>query len=394
MIRSNFGFRLKYKSRTMLNALIAKYGGNGIYDIKGEKSIKEKNALFIYTAEAVSKYLSKTLPAFTHLSSHSGFHESIEALHLLLELGYTVDYLNLIDTPAIDWSKYELIIDAGSSLENSKHIKGQKKIYYATGCHWKTFYANAYKHSESFYKRNNILLYPDRQLIPNYSDEAADLITCFGGSYQADSFQLNRHKVKHLNISTTYIPPKEFRKKIGTKTKFMWYGGHGPFHKGLDIVVEAFEKMPQFELHIFGNIELNAKLYNWFQDKIQLLKNISYHGWATPDSKTFQEYVQLCDAFVFASSSEGGAGSVIQCLQFGLIPILNASTSVDLTNQQFNIQGKNPEEEIASIIETVERFSKTNSEELQVYSDNLAKYYSSKHTIALYAESLKSVICL
>ncbi len=392
MLESNFGFRLKYKSRTLLNSFINKHGGNGIYNLKGPASKKNKHALIIYTAEALSKYLSNTLSSFPELTSHSGFNESIELLNTLLDNGYTVDYFNLKETPAIEWNKYELIIDAGNNIEYSKPVTGQKKIYYSTGCHWLTFYNNAYKHSDSFFRRNNILLYPDRQLTPNYCDDAADIITCFGGSYQKESFGANKNKIRSINISTTFIPPTTFKKKIATKNKFIWYGGHGPFHKGIDLVVEAFEKMPDKELHIFGNIELNGKLFEWFEKRTRITKNITYHGWATPDSKKFQDHVAICDAFVYASSSEGGPGSVIQCLQFGLIPIINKSSATDIKNDRFGINGNTPEEEIESIILNVERFSKTDSGELQQFSNELAEYYSANHTIQTYAQSIKKVI--
>lgn len=177
MMRNNLGFRLKYKSRTFLNNIINHYGGNGIYNITSEKSQKNKHALIIYTAEAVTKHLSNTLNSFPLLTSHSGFNESIELLEIVLEMGYTVDYFNLKDTPTITWEKYELVIDAGKNLQHSKPVTGQKRVFYSTGCHWKTFYNNAYARTESFYKRNNVLLYPDREIVTNYTDEFADLIT-------------------------------------------------------------------------------------------------------------------------------------------------------------------------------------------------------------------------
>ena len=391
-MKGNFGFRLKYKSRNYLNALIGKFGGNGIYDIKGPKSQKDKNALVIYTAEALSKYLSNSLSEFHEFHSHSGFQESIELLNSLLEQGYTVDYLNLMGTPTIIWEKYTLVIDAGNNLEKAKEVRGQKRLYYATGCHWRIFYANAYTRCDSFYRRHGIWLYPDRQLVPNYSDEVADIITCFGGTYQTNSFELNHHKVKPLAISTSHCAPKGYTKLIASKTKFMWYGGHGPFHKGLDLVVEAFEKLPEFELHIFGNIELNLKLYAWFQQKTKFTNNIVYHGWATPDSEIFQKYIHLCDALVYASSSEGGAGSVIQVMQFGLIPIINKSTAIDLANTTFNILGNTPEEEILSIRENVTKFAAANTEEIQNYSNKLVTEYGEKHSLGMYTKNLKEII--
>ncbi len=390
-MRNNFGFRLKYKSRTFLDKIINSYGGNGIYNIKGENSLKNKHALIIYTAEAITKHLSNTLHSFASLTSHSGFNESIKLLEAVIEMGYTVDYFNLKDTPIITWEKYELIIDAGKNIEYSIPIAGQKKIYYSTCCHWKTFYNNAFLRTESFYKRNNILLYPDREIVANYGDEFADVITCFGGSYQANSYLNCVSKVKNINISTTHLPIN-FIKKIGTKNKFMWYGGYGAFHKGLDIVLEAFLKMPAMELHIFGHIESNEKMLKWFNIITHDAKNIFYHGWITPETKIFEEYVQQCDAIVFASSSEGGAGSVIQCLQFGLIPILNDATAIDLIDNEFRIIGNNPEEEIESIIENVTRFNKTDIEKLQEYSNTLKEHFIKKNTLKEYSNSIKNVL--
>src|SRR4051812_4290346 len=116
MLTTNFGFRVKYKSRHLLDSIISRYGGNGIYNLKGHGSQKDKHALIIYTAEALSKYLSHTLSEFRSMSSHSGFRESIELLNTVLDLGYTVDYFDLKNTPAIDWKKYQLVIDAGNNL--------------------------------------------------------------------------------------------------------------------------------------------------------------------------------------------------------------------------------------------------------------------------------------
>jgi glycosyltransferase involved in cell wall biosynthesis len=392
MLTNNLAFRVKYRSRSLLDALINRYGGNGIYNLKGEKSIKDKYALVIYTAEALSKQLSGTLSEFPHMASHSGFRESIELLQLLLGMGYIVDYFDMKSPPVIDWNKYELVIDAGNNLEKSKAVRGQKKIFYATGCHWKVFYDNAYRHVDSFYRRNKILLYPDREVKPGYSDDAADVITCFGGTYQAASFGNNRHKVRQIQISTTHVPGNNFRKKIVNNDSFLWYAGYGPFHKGFDLVVEAFLRMPEKVLHIFGYIESNEKLYAWFKMVTQNRNNIHYHGWTTPDSNLFQKYVSLCDAVICASSSEGGAGAIVQCMQFGLIPIINLSTAIDLTNDKFNITGSNPEEEITSIIERVNIFRQTDSEELQSYSENLSNQYSGEHTIQKYSDSLRKVI--
>lgn len=391
MLKNNLGFRIKYKSRYLLNEINEKFGGNGIYNIKNANSKKGKNALIIYTAEVISNYLRNKVSSFKEFNSHSGFQESIAMLELLTDLGYTVDYFHLVNTPKIDWQKYELIIDASGNIQHSKHIVGQKLIYYSTSCHWKTFLNNALVHSNSFYERNKILLYPDRIIEANYSDEAANIITCFGGLYQKNSFLEQKHKVQQIKISTNFTE-SNFKKKIGSKKKFLWFSGHGPFHKGLDIVTEAFLRMPDKELHIFGNIELNVKMFKWFNTVTNNSKNIFYHGWGKLGDTKLNTAFEECDAFVYASSSEGGAGSAIVCMQMGLIPIINASTAIDLEENEFGIQGIDPSDQIESIIKNVSLFSKKETEELQQKSNKLSTFYMQNNNISAYKNSLTEVI--
>lgn len=391
MFRDNFGFRLKYKIKQLAGDWINRHGGFGIYEIRQKGNKSGKNALIIYTAEAVSAYLSGKLDQFTKLNSHSGFRESLLMLELLLENGYTVDFLHLYDTPEIHWNKYELVIDAGQSLQKAPPVSGQKKIFYATSCHWKTFRENQLIRCSSFQQRNGLVLQPDRDIPSGYSDEVADVITCFGGIYQKESFGHNALKVKELNISCTHVP-QDFRKKINSGHKFMWYGGYGPFHKGLDLVVEAFRELPACELHIMGHLEADTRFYEWFKEQLSHHPHMHYHQWVTPESQAFYHLAAECDAVVFASSSEGGAGSVLQGMQFGLIPICNAATSLRTGFEQFPIQGKDPLAEISSIREQVKLFMDTPAGQKQLLAEQLLMECRTKYTLDSYKKSLSRIL--
>ncbi|MCU0361199.1 MAG: glycosyltransferase [Bacteroidia bacterium] len=390
MLKSNLGFRLKFKSKIFLNHLLTKIGGYGIYDISGPASKKGKHALEIYTAEAVSAKLSGKIDTFNKLNSHSGFSESLVLLELLLEKGFIVDFFHLYGPPEITWSKYELVIDAGQNLDKAPEENGQKKIFYSTACHWKTFRENQMLRCVSFQNRNGMLIKPDRDIEAGYSDDYADIITCFGGPYQWASFGKNSKKVRQLNISCTHIP-QNVQKKIRNKNKFIWFGGYGPFHKGLDLVIEAFSELPNCELYIMGHLNQDLIFQKWLGSMFLKHHNIHFKGWLEPQSPEFLKLALECDGAVFASSSEGGAGSVIQCMQFGVIPIVNQSTSLPTEKNPFEVHGQNVEEEIASIKEAVLKFCDTDIASLQKLSEEIQLFSREHHCLNAYKNSLEKL---
>jgi hypothetical protein len=392
MLRGNLGFRIKYRVHGLLDAVTNRMGGFAIYDIRGKRSVRGRHALVIYTAAAVSEYLKGRGDSFSLLRSHSGFTESVTMLEALLDAGYTVDYADMYRIPEINWKKYELVIDAAGTIEKAPVVSGQRRIYYSTSCHWKVFNSNSYRHIESFYNRHQIIVCPDRELKPNYADDAADIISCFGGQYQAASFLTNQHKVRNLSISTTAPPAESFRKRIASQRQFLWFGGYGPMHKGLDIVVEAFIRRPDLQLHIAGDIASNAKFYAWFQSVTANVKNIRFHGWITPDDSRFTGLVEACDGIVFTSSSEGGAGSVIQCMQYGLIPLVNKQTALDLPDATFQIAGDDPLEQISALAEQLDRFSQFQAPALQEISDKISAHYTKKNSIESYRVDLRNLL--
>jgi glycosyltransferase involved in cell wall biosynthesis len=325
------------------------------------------------------------------LNTHSGFGESLVLLELLLEQGYIVDFFHLFGTPEIEWAKYQLVIDAGQNLEKAPEVKGQKRIFYSTACHWKTFRENQMARSVSFQNRNGLLIKPDRDIEAGYSDDCADIITCFGGSYQWASFGNNASKVRSLNISCTHIP-LSFEKRIGNKNKFMWFGGYGPFHKGLDLVIEAFRQLPDCDLYIMGHLNEDPVFLKWCAVEFSKYPNIQFKGWLEPQSQEFQKLASECDGIVFASSSEGGAGSIIQCMQYGLIPIVNESTSLLFQPGSFLVRGQTAEDEIVSIREAVKTFRDTDVSKLQGLSNEIQFACREHHNLKAYKSSLEKVL--
>lgn len=172
----------------------------------------------------------------------------------------------------------------------------------------------------------------------------------------------------------------------------MWYGGYGPFHKGLDLVVDAFAALPDCQLHIMGHVEQDPRFFDWFKTKLAQHPNLHYHGWVTPESPLFYKLAAECDGIVFASSSEGGAGSVLQAMQFGLIPVANTQTALREAAELFPVSGSDPAAEITSIREQVRRFCEYPPSQRQELSAQIREACVKNHSPEAYRQSVHSLL--
>jgi hypothetical protein len=65
------------------------------------------------------------------------------------------------------------------------------------------------------------------------------------------------------------------------------------------------------------------------------LPNIHTLGWVDPASADFQKIARGCLGMAYASCSEGGGGTVIDCMHHALIPLISYESSVDIEDFGF-----------------------------------------------------------
>lgn len=101
--------------------------------------------------------------------------------------------------------------------------------------------------------------------------------------------------------------------------------------KGADLVIElltyAFEEGYQFHVDIIGQVQ------GEYKDKIDCLQeklgeSLSVHGWVDAASTAYRELLQSNDWILFPSLEEGQAGSVLDALSQGLIPLVTKETGI------------------------------------------------------------------
>jgi acetyltransferase-like isoleucine patch superfamily enzyme len=183
--------------------------------------------------------------------------------------------------------------------------------------------------------------------------ENADYATVLGNKFTIDTYSYAKKPIYRIPISTNVqYPWLEDKNYESCCRNFLWFGSSGLVHKGLDLVLEAFAKMPEYHLTVCGPVNNEKDFENAFYQELYQTPNIHTTGWVNVSDSKFTEIVKNCIGLIYPSCSEGGGGSVINCMHAGLIPIVSYESSVDVMNFGF-ILADSSIEEIQNQIKTV-----------------------------------------
>jgi glycosyltransferase involved in cell wall biosynthesis len=358
-----------------------------------KKAGNKKNALIIYIPWAIKEWINNTYNDENY-NGHSMYWESIEMVRILSAKGYNVDVADCTGPlPKMEWAKYQLVIDERNNIKDASFVAGQLRIHYSTGCQWLFHNTAEYMRLLDFRKRTGISMQPQRQIQSIFSEEIADYTTYFGGNFQRDLFT-HPGKTYPLNLSSAFIAAFKEKEIKNSRHNFLWLGSRGFIHKGLDIVLEAFKQARNFNLHICANLEAEPEFYAWYKKEFSSCANITYHGWKNLNDLKFQALAENCIATVYCSAAEGGAGAVVQAMQFGCIPVVNNSTALRGQHTGFHLKGEISLQLISSITEILETIAGMSEKDLYEKSAAVRAYANKNHSKNAYSSSFSQFIDL
>ena len=164
------------------------------------------------------------------------------------------------------------------------------------------------------------------------SIDMADYIFCFGNNLVYNSYikhGVPYQKIKTFNYRLPEAPPSPTKPR---ETKRILYCASGiGLRKGFDIVKSLFESLGSHEFHldIIGqptNEHYNNKIKSFVKKHS---RKVSYHGFVPAKSKKYQKLYQSNDFLVFPSLEEGQAGTVIEGMHYGLIPLITPEAGTE-----------------------------------------------------------------
>lgn len=265
------------------------------------------------------------------LDGHTNRWECKRIAEICLEAGYAVDIIDFDHPSFIPRKPYALCIDIQQNLERfAQHLPPSCiKLFHATTSHWLFNNLAEYERLQALQQRRGITLTPRRTLSPSRNTELADVITLIGNETTAATYAYANKPIIQIPISTTHLYPSPEQKDFArARTGFVWFGGSGMVHKGLDLVLEAFRDLPEYRLTVFGKAD--PDFATAYKNELTETPNIRFLGYVNPGSDAFIDTLQEAAALVFPSCSEGSSGGVVTAMHAGLIPVVSKECGVDI----------------------------------------------------------------
>lgn len=319
--------------------------------------------------------------------NHSNQIEAIKIAEIFDELGYIVDIYNYQFELSIKVENYDVIFGIGKLFENliQKKEKSKKYIFYATGAYFCFANSSELERLRNLYNRKNIHLKPRRFILnpTYYATQYADAIIITGNDWTISTYINSKIPIYKVPVSVYDINWKNTIEKNFTKSKknFLWFGSSGLVHKGLDLCLEVFKDLEDYNLYICGPKE--DDFFRVYKEEFEL-PNIHYKGFVDINSEEFKNITEKCVFSIFPSCSEGQSGSVLTTMSVGLIPVVTQNVGVDIKNKGFIIS-----EKIDNIKEKIMMVSNLNYEELANLSLENIKYIQENHKIKHFKDKMK-----
>ena len=167
----------------------------------------------------------------------------------------------------------------------------------------------------------------------------SDMIVLAGNNHTK-----NTYKGLNENIKTVPVPmiPSCLKSSDKLGSGFLWFGGAGAVHKGLDLVLDASSEISQeFSIDICGPIQNEKDFSKLYKSKLSK-SNINFHGSIDVTSNKMQKLIDNNTFVILPSCSEGMASSVTTCMQFGLIPIISEECGINIDEHCILIEQLSP----------------------------------------------------
>jgi glycosyltransferase involved in cell wall biosynthesis len=253
----------------------------------------------------------------------------------LNELGYAVDVTEWSDMKFVPQRKYDLFVGhGGANFERIARALGPetRRIYFSTGAYWKFHNAQEQARLVALRARRGVELPPDRFIhhSEEWANQNCDGIVCLGNEATRETYQQFR-VVQNLNNAAYRVERKASSKKAFryARKNFLFFSGGGNVHKGLDLLLDAFA---QVEADLWVCQLLDPQFAEVYRHELKNCPNIHTMGYVEMRSAEFNALAERCAYVVHPSCAEGSAGSVVECMHHGLIPVVSRESGVDTGN--------------------------------------------------------------
>lgn len=325
-------------------------------------------------------------------ASHTYYYECYQIAKTFLDLGYTVDVINQFDNDAFEPKKeYAFCVETYYHLERLAPLLSSDcvKIMHLVWAHWLFNNHAECRRLMDLQQRLGVTLKPKRTLKPNLSYDVADYATILGNEFTMGTYSYIEKRMFPIPISTVCFYPWPAERDIEScRRNFLWFGGYGFVHKGLDLVLEAFADMPESTLYACGPLGSETDFVDVYRRELYETPNIRPIGWVDVTSERFADIMKGCIGIVNPSCSEGQSGAVITGLHGALIPIISRESGVPVGDFGVVLEDCTVE----SIKKAVRGVSSLPVRRLEMMTRNAWEYARANHTRDRFAEEYRNAV--
>jgi glycosyltransferase involved in cell wall biosynthesis len=324
-------------------------------------------------------------------NSHNGYVESLQIATTFLDLGYCVDVINYNNDKFLPKKNYSLFVGMERNFERLSKLCSDDciKVLYMVWAHWAFHNSSQYERILALKQRKGIVLKPRRQHVPTLAIENADYAITIGNEFAANTCSYANKPIFHIHNLTTAVYDWPADKTFDAcQNNFLWFGGSGLIHKGLDLVLDAFRELPNHHLTICGPLDEEEDFKKSYYKELFETANIHTIGWVDVKSPEFIKIANSCIGVICASCSENAPGSIIVCMHAGLIPIVSYESSLEVGD--YGIILKNCS--VDTIKDTIQMVSSLSKEELKSRARKAWEYARANYTKERHAEEFRKVI--
>lgn len=328
-----------------------------------------------------------------HVStSHTHHVESKLMAQAWLDKGYSVDVIDYRNDKYIPIKDYQYFVSARTQLDTiaSRLNSDCTIIAHFDTSHYSFNNYSGYERLLALQKRRGISLPHSIRLIEqNRALENADIGVVLGNQVTLDTYRFAGKPLLPLSVTSTVDYPWAAGKNFDScRNNFLWFGSGSLVHKGLDITLEAFVKMPKMHLTVCGPIDSEPDFRNAYYKELYETENISAVGWVDVSGEVFRNIASNCNAVIHPSCAEGQATSVINCMHAGLIPIVSKETGLSVNGSGFLLNSLTIEE----ICKAVPHVASLPKDDLGNLSRNAWECATSRHSHHAYSAAYGKII--
>ena len=253
------------------------------------------------------------------------------------ELGFAVDVIHWTNAEFLPAGPYDVLIDVRRNLERLAPAVGAGclKIFHAETAHWRTNDEAQLARLDQLAARRGRRLGRLRLVGENHGIEVADCAVVLGNEWTMESFRPFGKRLYRVPLSNAFEYPSPEGKAIAAaRGRFVWFGGVGFVHKGLDLAIEAIAGVPGLHLEIAAPLDREPPFAALYERELFATNNVRVLGWLDVGAPSFLDFANRNLALLFPSCSEGGGGSAVTAMHAGLIPVATAATSVDFDDSE------------------------------------------------------------